>query len=179
MSLNTQQFGEFDNPKPVPGQLKMFMTPHEVAKGFQPNPNDRMLRGEHGSEHWDRVQKGKGAQPGQVFETDRELNRRKLGENAQSYPSKGSPPVKTGPDLNEWVKEKGQIPGAIHLAAKPGYEHQDMRYTPDKGVIAGGHHRLAAARAANPDMLMPVIHHETTPSAYHPDTPKQWRDRIY
>lgn len=172
--LNDQQF---ESPKPGPGQLKMFMTPMEVYKGYQPNPNDRMIKGEHPSDAWDRVSSGRDAPADAVWETDRQLNVRKYEENKKSYPQDQNR-QKKGPDLNEWVMQHQQIPGKIHLAERAGYDTKSP-VDPTRGVIAGGHHQLAAARAVDPGMLMPVVHHETMGDAYSPDTPNQWRDRHY
>lgn len=180
MSLNPDQFGgsEFGDAKPGPGQLKMFMTPMEISKGFQPNPRDRMLKGEHPSAAYDRAENNRPVPAGAEWESERDLNVRKFRENKTMYPQNFNR-EKTGPDLNEWVKEKRQIPGVLHLAQKPGYDTTNSPYDPSRGVVAGGHHRLAAARAADPGMLLPVVHHETMQAAYSRETPEQWRDRGY
>jgi hypothetical protein len=47
-------------------------------------------------------------------------------------------------------------------------------HTPSRGskVVLGGHHRIAAMSAANPDALMPVLHYDqTSPDKHDPTYP--------
>ena len=124
------------------GQLPMFLTPKEIQDNYYPLPGDYLGPGETRDELWKR--KAKEAREGSAGDARVRTTKETL---AQSIAREGvRNPVTLG-------TEADALRGA------------------DKPFVFGGHHRIAAAREINPNMLIPVTNSDTFRSS---TTAKKW-----
>jgi hypothetical protein len=164
-----------------PEQLKMFMTPKEIMQQYQPLDGDRMeiddtdyttdsdhfnVREEEDHELWERKL--------DESQYDREIQHPRAGEDtgrSRTTGGRSNMPYHTwtGSTNNPYERvvgyerhqeseslydsiERTGVQKPIHLGRQFGLEN--------KPQVVGGHHRLASANDINPDMLVPVLHHE-------------------
>jgi hypothetical protein len=146
------------------GYQPMFMTGPEIKEHFAPHEKDKKTIDlpEH--------EKANRYDIGERKETDAELWDRKLKESKQTGEQRygkesfernryGGFRTLNGPSLArtgieaksslETVAKKSGIPGAVHVADRPGYPS-------DKPQILGGHHRIALSAEQFKDHIFPV-----------------------
>lgn len=158
-------------------QLRMFMSPREIMSEYQPLDNDRLHADEafgdySGSSRPRFASKDVPTHPSSRInagirsmirsgdiEGDSELWERKAEEADYDY----------SPSLQSQIESEG-VRKPIHLSEQFGVM--------GKRMVAGGHHRIAAANDVNPDMLMPVVHHRSFGEARF-DYPQRRRDYPY
>ena len=146
------------------GYQPMFMTGPEIKEHFPP------LQGDKRNVALPENEKANKYDIGERKETDSELWDRKLkeskytgeqryGKDAFSRDRNGAWRTLNGPSLArtgieaksslETVAKKSGIPGAVHVADRPGYPS-------DKPQVLGGHHRIALSAEQFKDHIFPV-----------------------
>jgi hypothetical protein len=160
------------------GQLRMFMSPREIKREYQPLDADR-------------------EDPSQWGESSRSLTTGTATRNAarSAIPSGSNPFIAPARAMNRNIQHGYREDDAALWERKA--EEADELYDPplqrsiaERGVlnpvqlstnqlgsqgkqqVVGGHHRIAAAHDVDPDMLIPVLHHTSiTAAKNHPYYP--------
>jgi hypothetical protein len=153
-------------------QLRMFMTPREIMSKYQPLDGDRYTP-EQAKRSENYPTKDIATQPpiknrsslkthrarmrAGELEGDAELWQRKAAEGHRYEIG----PVVKGEftTLPESIAREG-VKNPVHLSS-------DQFGAMGKRVVAGGHHRIAAAHEVAPDKLIPVLHHRDVNQAFN------------